>query len=359
MGYDRGDAARYTCKAIKDFTMTRAVPPTMKAAVYRRYGPAETVTIKDVPSPAPAPGEVLVRIRAASVTTADWRLRAAAFPGVLWLPGRLMFGLFAPRKPVLGGDFAGTVAAVGSAVTRFAVGDRVFGHSGLGSHAEFVAVPQDGALIRTPEGMTHKEAAALPFGALAGLVFLRDVAQVHKGQRILIVGATGGVGAYATQIAAAMGADVTAVSSAEHADLARDLGAHRVIDYRTEDIAATPQPYDVIFDTVGATRFGKVRKILTPKGRFVPLNFGLREMVQAGLTKLRGGPKLHIHVNEDTAQDLAVLTQMIAREELRPVIDSTFEFTDVRAAYGRVEGRHRKGAVILTMPEASSEMQTA
>ena len=203
----------------------------MKAAVYRRYGPAETVGLADMPTPAPGPKQVLIRVRAAGLSTADWRMRAAAYPGLLWLPGRMMTGLLRPRNPVLGVDFAGEVVAVGHAVTRFAVGQRVFGFSGGGAHAEFLALSEDACLYPTPENLSDAEAAALPFGGLCALVFLRDVARVEPGQRVMITGGSGGVGVYAIQIAKALGAHVTASASAGNAALLRDLGADEVQDY--------------------------------------------------------------------------------------------------------------------------------
>ena len=185
----------------------------MKAAIYTSYGAPDTVHLAEVPTPAPGPSEVLVRVHASTVTTADWRLRASAFPGLLWLPGRFMTGLLRPRNPVLGMEVAGEILAIGADVMRFHAEQRVFGFSGGGGHAEYVVLPEIAALIETPSQLSDAEAASLPFGAISALEFLRDIARVTPGQHVLVVGASGGVGVYAVQIAKALGAEVTAVAS--------------------------------------------------------------------------------------------------------------------------------------------------
>ncbi len=319
----------------------------MKAIVCDRYGPPEVVRMEDIPTPEIGEKEILVKVRASSVSTADWRIRASAFPGGLWLPGRLMMGLFRPRSRVLGVDFAGEVAAVGAGVTRFRKGDRVFGFSGRGGHAEYVAVAEDAAVVKTPEAITDAEAAALPFGAVCALVFLRDVAKVTPGQKVLVVGASGGVGSYAVQIARALGAEVTGVASAASADLVRSLGATRVIDYRAEDYAATGERWDVIFDTVRTADFSHARRALTPGGLFLPLNFGVGDMIRAPFSGKRGQPRMVTTVNGDSLEAVETIATMVATGKIRPVIDSRFPMAQIRDAYRHVEGRHRKGAVIL------------
>ncbi len=323
----------------------------MKAAVYERYGGPEVVAIREVPRPEPGEGEILVRVHAASVTTADWRLRASAFPGVLWLPGRLMVGLFAPKRPILGRDFAGVVERAGTGVTGFREGDRVFGVSGHGAHAEFVTVAETAAVLATPAGLDDAEAAALPFGALAALVFLRDYAKVRPGQAVLVVGATGGVGAYAVQIAAALGAEVTGVASTGNLELVRSLGAMHALDYALQPPAA--RDYDVILDTVGATTFSSETGRLREGGVYVPLNFGLREGWQA-LTTRRAARRVAIGVSGDSRADLEAVAGMVTEELLRPVVDRTYPLERIADAYRDVETRHRRGCVVVTMGEAQS-----
>jgi NADPH:quinone reductase-like Zn-dependent oxidoreductase len=210
--------------------------PQMTAAVHDRYGPPDVLRLDRVPRPEPGAGALSVRVAASSVTTADWRLRASAFPGILWLPGRLMTGLVRPKNRVLGTEFAGTVAALGPGAAGFAPGDRVFGFCGHGGNADYLTVAADGPVVATPPALSDRAAAALPFGAISALVFLRDVARLGPGQSVLIVGGSGGVGVYAIQIARHLGAEVTAVASAANLELMRDLGAAHVVDYRAEDV---------------------------------------------------------------------------------------------------------------------------
>ncbi|MDU8910002.1 NAD(P)-dependent alcohol dehydrogenase [Aestuariicoccus sp. MJ-SS9] len=319
----------------------------MKAAVNTSYGPAEAVTLTDLPTPAPGPKEVLIRVRASSLTTADWRLRASAFPRLMWLPGRLMFGLFRPRDTVRGSDIAGEVVAVGHAVTRFSPGDRIFGNIGQGGHAEYALASEDATLLHTPDSLDDASAAALPFGAIAALVFLRDVAQVRPGQNVLIVGGSGGVGAYAVQIARDLGAHVTAVASAANARLMRELGAERTIDYRTENVAGSVDRYDLVFDTVGATTLPQMRRALRRNGLFLPLNFTGAEIWQLLRSKLLGGPRIVLHVNGDSRDDLQWLLDAVTEGRLRPVIDRRFPLDRIVEAHRHVEGRHRRGAVVI------------
>lgn len=318
----------------------------MQALTYRRYGPPSVLSLTNVPSPKVNATELLVRVHASSVTTADWRLRAAAFPGIMQVPGRLMFGLCGPRNPVLGSDFAGVVEQVGPEVTDFKPGDRVFGF-GKSAHAEFMVIDQTGAVTHLPPDLTFQQAAALPFGGLAALVFLRDYGQVQPGQKVLVIGGSGGVGAYAVQIARALGAKVTGVASAENLDLMRDLGAAQVRDYRAGPYLHPSDQFDVILDTVGAVDFAKARTALARSGVFIPLNFGVKEMLQALLN--RSGPRIKIGVNDDTRADLETLVALSAAGQLRPVIDRIYPLEQAVQAHTHVQGRHRKGAVILAI----------
>ncbi len=321
----------------------------MKAAVYSKFGGPEVISIAEVSQPKPGKGEILVHIAAAGVTTADWRLRAAAFPGLVSkIGGHLMFGIFRPRKKVLGSEFAGTVVALGEGVSEFAVGDRVFGYNFGGMHAEYATVKADGAVLKTPAGLSDVEAAALPFGALCALEFLDRFAAVKAGERVLVVGASGGVGAYAVQIAKALGAEVTAVASAPREKLVMDLGADTFVDYRAQPPETLQGPFDVVFDTVGVTAYPDVAHMLAQYGRFVPLNFGVSDMRYSRTAK-RNGHSVVLKVNGDSKEGLARLTDMVAAGQLRPVIDQVYPFAAIREAYAHVESRSRKGAVVLSL----------
>lgn len=312
------------------------------------------MTIRERERPTVRDDGVLVAVRAATVTTADWRVRASAFPGGLWLMGRLMMGLFSPRNPVLGGEFAGVVSKVGKAVTRFKPGDRVFGLSTkFGAHAEYVAVPAESAIAPIPARLGFEEAAAIPFGALCALVFLRDFAKLSPGQKILIAGASGGVGVHAVQIAKSFGAEVTAVCSAANHALIRGLGADHVIDYRKQDYSQAGIRYDVIFDTAGTNPFHAIRRALKPDGLFLPLEFGLREAFQAMVAKFAGGPRIMLRVSSDSRRDLETVAQLVDSGRLRPVIDASYEFGRIVDAYRRVESRHKTGSVVLRIAAAA------
>ena len=327
----------------------------MKAVVYDRYGSVDVLKFRDLPAPEPAPREILIRVRASSVTTADWRLRASAFPGGLWVIGRLMFGLFAPRNRILGGDVAGEIAALGQLVEGWSVGDAVFGHVGLGGHSGYVAVAGDGPIVPKPEALSFEAAAALPFGALAALVFLRDFGKLARGQRVLILGASGTVGVYAVQIAKAMGAHVTGVASGGNADLVRDLGADAFIDYRAADVTTGEARYDLVFDTFGAVTFRDARRVLTAEGVFLPLNYSLGAAIWTLVAGWTRRQKMIIAVNPDRREDLELLMEMIADGTLRPVIDRCFPLDEIRAAYAHVEGRRKRGSVVLQMPDDAAE----
>lgn len=331
----------------------------MKAIVYDSYGAADVVRMAEVAKPVPGPGEVLVRVHAATVTTADWRLRAAAFPGVLAVAGRLMFGVFGPRKKVLGNEFSGVVEGLGGGVSEFALGDAVFGFRQLGGHAEYLVMPASGAVLAKPAGLSHGEAASLPFGGLTALVLLRDFIGVRPGMKVAVIGASGGVGLFAVQIAKALGAEVTGVASGANREMVLGLGADRFVDYRTGDIAEGDTRFDVVLDTVGVTRFSRVRRILTAAGVFAPLNIGLREIGQALWTRIRGGKRVIAAVSGDTKADLAELVRLVLAARLRPVVAETFPLGQIVRAYGIVEGRHRSGAVVLDVAGSGEMRATA
>lgn len=318
----------------------------MQAATARRYGSADVLRIEALPRPVPGPGEVLIRVHAASVTTADWRLRAAAFPGGLALVGRLVAGLWKPRHLVPGSDVAGEVAALGEGVSEFVIGQRVLAVVGHGGHADYALAKADGAIVPIPEGLDHDGAAALPFGGLTALEFLRDVAQLRAGQKVLVLGASGGVGAYAVQIAAGLGAEVTAVAGPGRESLLRGLGAEHVLDYRRDGITGR---FDLVFDTVGALSWPDSRRLLGEGGLFLPLNFGLRDLWHLLRAKLAGGPRLRLHVSTDSRAGLEALLALWRAGKLRPVIDSRFALDDIAAVHRQVETRHRAGAVILQL----------
>lgn len=323
----------------------------MKALTYSRYGGPDVVKVTDVERPSPQAGEVLVRVHASAVNTGDWRIRAAAFPGIMVIPGRLMFGLIRPRNQRLGSEFAGVVEAIDPAASRFQAGDRVFGMVPLGgASAEYLSIPESNAIARMPASLSFEEAAGIPFGALCALVFLGEYAGLKPGQRVLIVGASGGVGAFAVQVAKALGAHVTAVSGPDSQDFVSSLGADETVDYKTVDITTLGSQFEVVFDTFGAVSPKMSRDLLVEGGLFLPLNFGLPEISAALLNGFRDR-KIRLAVNPDRMEDMERLAQMIADGALRPAVDSVYPIEEAAQAHARVESRHKKGAVVLRISD--------
>lgn len=322
----------------------------MQACIYEEYGGAEVVRVQEVAAPVPRPDELLVRVKATSVTTADWRFRASAFPPIFWLPGRLWLGLLGPRNPILGMDFSGVVEHVGSKVTLFRPGDAVFGStspSARGTHAELVAVPESAAVIRKPSFLSDEQAAAIPFGANSALAFIRDFGAVKPGQRVLVVGASGGVGVWALQFARHFGAHVTAVASTPNHALLHSLGAHDVRDYATGPFLRPRDDFDLVFDTVGVTTFAQARPALSPTGVYLPLDSGLREMMQALLTSRSRGQRVKYAVSANTREGLELTASLVGSGVLQPIIDGVYPMAQIEDAHRRVEGRHKRGSVII------------
>jgi len=319
----------------------------MKAAVYHRYGPPAVVRIEDVPTPVPTTNEVLVRVRAATVSAGDARLRSARVPSGFGLLMRLAFGITGPRKPILGWDFAGEVVALGSSVSRVAAGDRVFGMR-MGSHAEYIAVPL-GNLAAMPPSLTFEVATALVFGGMTSLVYLRDKAKIQPGERVLINGASGAVGTAAVQLATHFGAVVTGVCSAPNMELVRSLGAARVIDYTKEDFTQTGETYDAIVDAVGNCSFGRCERTLSPSGRLLLVVASLGPVIGATLRPSRGGRQVLTAIGSTRAEDLRFLGTLAEAGALKPVIDRTYPFERIADAHAHVDTGHKKGNVVITV----------
>lgn len=316
----------------------------MKAAVYRRYGPPEVVHLDEIEPPALGPehvDRVLVRVQASSVNPFDVYYRSG------FLPVRADNGWLKPKNPVLGIDVAGTVEAVGPGVTRFKVGDLVFGNC-FGSHAEFVRVREKG-LALLPRNLSVGEAAALPTVALTALQGLRDQGGVGPGQSVLVNGAAGGIGHCAVQIAAALGAEVTAVCSTGNVAWVEALGPARVIDYTREDFVRRPERYDVVFDAVGKRTYYASRSVLKPGGRVIlenPLKVW-PNLWQVGLAMLTGDRRVKMHLTEANVEDMDWLRAAVDAGKLKPVIERTYPLGDAAGAHRHVEGGHAKGKVVL------------
>jgi NADPH:quinone reductase-like Zn-dependent oxidoreductase len=315
----------------------------MKAAVYTEYGKPEVVQVKEVPKPIPDDNEVVVKVNATTMTAGDWRMRAGD-PFVI----KLYNGLFKIKRTVLGQEFSGVVDSVGKNVTRFNKGDYIFGGTGdsAGGHAEYVAVPADGAIVHKPESMTNENAAALPIGALTALFFLRQ-ADIKPGQKVLIYGASGSVGTYAVQLAKHFDAEVTGVCSSTNLEMVRSLGAAKLIDYRQEDYAKNGEEYDVIFDAVGKTSFGTGKNALKLKGAYLTVAMSFTLMLQSVINSITGQYQFVSAVTKMTAEELLFLTKLVETGELKPVIDCTYPLSDIQTAHRHAQTGRKKGNIVI------------
>jgi len=326
----------------------------MKAVVYDKYGPPEVLRIEEVAQPVPNEDEVLVKVHATTVNRSDVHTREANRGSglAISLLSRLVSGVRRPRRRILGSEFAGEVEAVGAAVKEFAVGDHVFGNSGLrfGAHAEFMCVRESARISRLPAGMTFEEAAPITDGALNALMCLK-LADLRKGRRILVYGASGAIGTAGVQLARHFGADVTAVCSTKNVELVRSLGADRVIDYTREDFTKNGQTYDIIFDAVGKVSFRHCLDSLEPGGLYLPTD-GFENLFLALWTPRFRGKKVVFQIPpRQPKQDVQFLKGLIEAGEYRPVIDRRYRLEDVIEATKYVETQQKTGNVVLTIKQ--------
>jgi len=327
------------------------LPGTMRAAVMTRYGGPEVIEVRDVPTPAPAEREVLVRVRASSVCYGDRMIRS----GPLFM--RLLTG-FRPRHPILGVDLAGTVEAVGSRVTRFAPGDAVFGARGdrFAAHAELTCVAEDGFLAHKPAAMTFEQAGTVFVGAACSLYFLRK-ATVQSGDRVLVHGASGSLGIFAVQLAKHCGAHVTAVCSGANMDLLRSLGADEIIDYTRRDFVGDGAVYDVLVDLLGKAGFPRSARALKPGGRYLLVGFsgGLwslaRGMLTGALMHLVGRVRFVGGAANPTQADLVFLRDLIDAGKLRTVIGRRYALDEIAEAHRYADSGHKVGNVAVVIGE--------
>jgi NADPH:quinone reductase-like Zn-dependent oxidoreductase len=326
----------------------------MKAIIYTEYGPADVLHLAEIPKPTPKDNEVLINIHATTVTAGDCNARGFTFvPLGFGFLSRLMFGLRKPKQPILGVELAGEIEAVGQAVTLFKKGDLVWGTAGgkFGAYAEYICLPEDAPLVMKPAGVTFEEAVSIPFGAATALYFLRDAAKLQPGRKILIIGASGGVGVYAVQLARYYGADVTGVCSTANLDLVKSIGADKVVDYTQEDFTHSGETYDVILDMVpGRTTFARYQTLLTPHGLYLAGAGGVKEVIQMAWTSLTGGKKVIAGMAPPARKaDLVFLNGLLEAGKIKPVIDRCYSLEQTAEAHRYVDTGHKRGSVVITV----------
>lgn len=313
----------------------------MKAAVVDRYGPPDVVRVTDVSQPEPSANEVLVRVHVVAVTSADSRIRGGRFPKGFAPFARLAFGLLGPRRRILGGSFSGTVQAIGPGVAHLKPGDAVCGMAGLkmGAHAEYLRIAAK-SVARKPDEVSHEDAAGLLFGGTTALYFLRDKAKVAPGVSILVNGASGAIGTNAVQLARHYGAVVTGVTSAANSELVARLGAARVIDYTSEELADCADQFDVVLDAVGNLSIESGRRLLSDTGVLLLVVANLWEMLRARGNVVSGTAPERI-------DDIEFLLRLVVSGELTVVIDQAYDLAEAAKAHARVDTGHKVGNVLL------------
>ncbi len=323
----------------------------MKAYVCRGYGGPDVLELKDVPTPAPKDNEVLIKVYATTVTAADWRVRTLDVPKGLGLLARLALGLTRPRQPILGTELAGIIETAGKNVTRFKPGDAVFAFPGgkMGCHAQYCVVAENGPVVNKPENLTFEEAASLPFGGSTALHFLRK-AGLKAGDKVLVIGASGGVGTALVQLAKHFGAEVTGVTSTANLELVTKLGAGRVIDYTSGDFSTALECYDIIADAAGATSFSRCKAALKDKGHLLAIAGGLPEMFSALLAPITSRKRVIVGPAEERPDDVQQIADLAKSGALRPVIDRCYDFAQMSEAHAYVETRRKRGSVVVTVP---------
>lgn len=330
----------------------------MKAITFTEYGSPAVLKLNDVEKPTPKINEVLIRIHATSLNVGDlWARNFKAItpgkfsmPFLFWLPARMFFGWSKPKVNILGSEFSGEVEAVGSDVKRFKKGDRVFGYRGqsMGANAEYLCVSESGMIAPMPANMTYEEAAAIPYGALTALSLLRKV-NIQPGQKILVNGASGGIGSAAVQLAKHFGAHVTGVCSTLRVDFVKSIGADKVIDYTQEDFTQNGETYDLILDIMNKSSFARCKDSLTPTGVYLLASFKMKQVFQMVWTSMTGGRKVVCALSEEKPADLVIIKELAEAGNLKAIIDKRYPLEQTAEAHRYVEKGHKKGNIVITV----------
>lgn len=334
----------------------------MKAIIYTEYGPPDVLHLEDVEKPAPQDNEVLVKVYAAPVNYGDLiarnfkniTSREFHMPLPLLLLTRMSFGFSKPKINILGSEFAGEVEATGKDVRRFKAGDRVFGYLGqrMGAYAEYLCLPEDGSLAIMPANMSYAEAAAVPYGAIMATSLLR-IANLQKGHKVLINGASGGIGSAAVQLAKYYGAEVTGVCGTPRLEYVKSLGADRVIDYTVEDFTQNGETYDLIFDILGKSSFARCKNSLKENGIYLLASFKMKAVFQMLWTKTAGSKKVICAFASEKPADLVGVKELNEAGKYKSIIDRCFPMQQAAEAHRYAESGHKQGSIVITMEDHS------
>lgn len=331
----------------------------MKAIVYKEYGSPDVLHIEEIEKPAPKDNEILIRNHATTVNFGDLMARNYKVVSprqfnmffLFWLMGKISFGVNRPRTNILGSEFAGEVEAVGSTVTRFKPGDPVFGYLGMsmGAYAEYFCIPENGVVANKPENMTYEEAAVVPYGATMALSLLRK-ANVQPGQKVLINGASGGIGSAAVQIAKCFGAEVTGVCGTPRLAFVKSLGADHVIDYTVEDFTKNGKTYDLIFDILGKCAFARCKNSLKPNGILLYASFKMKQLVQMlWASRSSSGKRVICAIAPGSLEDINSVKELVEAGKIKAIIDRYYPMEQAAEAHRYVEEGHKRGNVVITM----------
>jgi NADPH:quinone reductase-like Zn-dependent oxidoreductase len=322
----------------------------MKAIICTKYGPPDVLQIQEMEKPTPKANEVLIRIHATTATLYDCWTRSSTAPPGFGLLMRIAAGIRKPKQPIFGTELAGEIEVVGSDVTKYKKGDQVWGYLGMnqGAYVEYICLPEDGVLTFKPINMSYEEAAAVQQGALTALYFLR-AGNIQRGQKILIFGASGGVGTFAVQLAKYFGAKITGVCSTSKIDFVKSLGAEKVIDYTKEDFTKSGEMFDIIFDTIGKSNVGRSKKLLKKEGTYLFTTFGIPKLFRILWLQIISRKKAFYGTLEEKTEDLEFLKELIEEGKLKSVIDRTYPMEEAAEAHKYVESGQKMGQVIITL----------
>ena len=325
----------------------------MKAVICTKYGPPEVLQLRKVEKPVPKDNEVLIKVHATTVTSADIRIRGFRVPLSFWLPARIALGFRSPKTDILGAELAGEIESVGKDVKKFNAGDQVFaypGHHG-GGYAEYTCMREDSAIAINPKNLTSEGAAAVPFGGNTALNFLKQ-ANIKEGEKVLIYGASGSVGTYAVQLAKYFGAEVTGVCSTSNIELVKSLGADMVIDYTKEDFSKNGENYDVIFDTVGKSSISDCMKSLQKEGIYLQAVATPTISLRMRWASIRNSKTFIGGTAVPKAENLNFLKELVESGDIKPVIDRKYPLEQIIEAHRYVDKGHKKGNVVITVDQS-------